>query len=107
MKSINVGKLRDLEKEGWKITPADKNAVTAQVGLMKAATAIVASLNNIKNTIDKIEVPENDIAPLLNKHYELIAQLIGQIQPETVKQWEFDIKRNNRGFIDKVVASGR
>lgn len=102
MKSVSVGKLRDLEKEGWKITPADKNAVTAQVGLMKAATAIVVSLNNIKTTIDKIEAPEQEsIGPLLNRHYELIAQLIGQI-PETERVKELVPERGRNGFIDKV-----
>ena len=102
MKSVSVTNLKDL-----KIAPQDRNAVGAQLALMKSATAIVASLNNIKNTIDKIEIPEHDITPLLNKHYELIAQLIGQIQSETITHWEFDLKRNNRGFLDKVIADGR
>ena len=110
MKSYNVAKLRDLEKEGWKISPQDKNAVSAQLKSNEAAGEIVRSLESIRDSIVNVVkmLPEENtdkIEKILQKHQEMIAAILAsQID---VKTWEFDVKRNNKGFIDKVVASGR
>jgi len=111
MKSVSVGKLKDLEKEGWKVSPQDKNAISAQVAVSKAAVAIALSLEHITEAINKVPVllpgrDETEIATLLNNHYELTKQLLSQIS-DSPKTWEFELKRNNNGFLEKVIANGR
>ena len=112
MKSISVGKLRDLEKEGWKITPSDKNAVSAQLRANEAATQIVKSLESIRDSIVNIVkmIPEENsdkIEKILQKHYDMMVAIVASQQKEEVRTWEFDVKRNAKGFIDRVVANGR
>lgn len=107
MKTVSVKDISKLEKDGWKVKPSDKNAITGQIATVKAAAAIAVSLENIRTTIEKTEFPETDnsvIENLLNNHYSLLSQLITTLQrPET---YTFDVKRNKQGFIDKVVVNG-
>jgi hypothetical protein len=105
LKSVSVGRLKDLENEGWKISPADKNAVKEKVASNNAAVAIAVSLENIRSTIESIKIPENtDIESLLNKHYQLVTDILAVEKP-VVQAWEFDVKRNKQGFIDKVMVT--
>jgi hypothetical protein len=105
-----VGRLKDLEKEGWAIAPADKNAISAQIAMSQAAAAIAVSLENIKQSINSVQFPgrdESEIAILLDNHYALVRDLLSQIVPAKVLTWEFDIQRNKNGFLSKVIANGK
>ena len=110
MKSVSLTKLSDLEKDGWRISPSDKNAISTQLAVSKAVAAIALSLESIKQSIDRVEIPQKDdseIQLLLNNHYELIRDLLSQIVPQKVLTWEFELKRNRNGFLDKVIANGK
>jgi galactokinase len=113
MKSISVGKIKDLEKEGWKISPSDINSINAQVRANQAAQQIVKSLEDIRDTIVTAVkmLPSDDISKLealLESHHKTMQELFkNALFNQTVKTWEFDVKRTNKGFIDKVIANGR
>ena len=107
MKTVSVKDISKLEKEGWKINPADKNAITGQIATVKAAAAIAVSLENIRTTIEKVEFPQADnsvIEQMLENHYSMLVQLITTLQRPA--EYVFDVKRNKNGFIDKVVVNG-
>jgi hypothetical protein len=104
MKKISLKKLEALEKEGWEVSKSDKNAMSTQLGVTKAAIAIAVSLENIKVAIDKAPslLPKTEnIGLLLDNHYKLVSDLIN-VEKDPV-EWEFDVKRKN-GFIDKVMV---
>ena len=107
MKNISVKELESLKKEGWRISSADFNVISGQISSQKmsaaAAAAVVGALDAINKTIENIEIPQTDLKPLLDKQFEQLATIIAA-QPTT---WVFDIKRNNNGFIDKVVANAQ
>ena len=106
MKAISVKDIDKLEKDGWKVNPTDKNAITGQIATVKAAAAIAISLESIRNEIGKVEFPQADnsaIEKMLDNYYSILTQLITTLQrPES---FTFDVKRNKQGFIDKVVVT--
>ena len=108
MKTVSVKDISKLEKDGWRVNPADKNAITGQIATVKAAAAIAVSLENIRTSIEKVEFPETDngtIETLLNNNYALLSQLVTTLQRPVA--WKFDVKRNKQGFIDEVLVDGR
>ena len=108
MKSVSVKDIDKLEKDGWKVNPADKNAITGQIATVKAAAAIAVSLESIRNEIGKVEFPQADnsvIEKLLDNNYSILSQLVATLQRPVA--WKFDVKRNKQGFIDEVLVDGR
>jgi hypothetical protein len=107
LKSVSVGRLKDLENEGWKISPADKNAVKEKVASNNAAVAIAVSLENIRSTIESIKIPENtDIESLLDKHYKLVSDLLASLEKPVFIPKRMKVVRTKStsgiGFIDYV-----
>lgn len=106
MKTVSVRDIDKLEKDGWKVNPADKNAISGQIATVKAAAAIAVSLESIRSEIEKVDFPQADnsaIETLLNNHYSILTQLITTLQRPS--EWTFDVKRNKNGFIEKVVVT--
>ena len=74
MKTVSVRDIDKLEKDGWKVNPADKNAISGQIATVKAAAAIAVSLESIRSEIEKVDFPQADnsaIETLLNNHYSI------------------------------------
>lgn len=94
-----VKEIDDLTTSGWKIKDQDRNMILAQLRSNQAAAAIVVSLEDIKTAIG---AKDDSIQMLLNNHYKLIYDLILSFNRQ--KKFEFDVKRNKNGFIDKVIV---
>jgi len=107
VKTVSVKEISKLENEGWKVNPADKNAIAGQIATVKAAAAIAVSLESIRSEIGRIELPQADnsaIEKMLDNYYSILSNLIVTLQrPES---YTFDVKRDKKGFIEKVVVSG-
>ena len=112
MKSVSVNDLSSYLDQGWKIDARDMNAVSERLKFNQSAVEIIKSLEGIRETIIAAVkmLPAQDtgwIKPLLVKQHNEILQLIQGLEKDEPKTWEFDIKRGNNGFIDKVIANGR
>jgi hypothetical protein len=106
VKTVSVKDISKLESDGWKIKPADKNAITGQIAVVKAAAAIAVSLEHIKSSIENVEFPNADnsaIEKLLDNNYSVLSQLITTLQRPA--SYTFEVKRDSKGFIDKVVVT--
>jgi thioredoxin-like negative regulator of GroEL len=106
--------LQEIKKQGWSISGEDQEKIAARkstIDLTAAAgeiSAAVTKIAAIAASAQKDKAQSMDrLETLLQMQAVMFQKLTEQIdaqRPDPNMQWEFNVRRNNGGFISKIHA---
>ena len=109
--------LDQLKRDGWDISEKDKDRISTQAAQKKLNRDVAGIASAVTRAAESTQKSNQQtmkgLETILKSQLTLLQQMIKNpdptpvAPPAPVKNWEFDIKRNKKGFISKVYAKAK